>query len=197
LVVVGLVWAIASESMAGNQSFTFNDANDPVKGPENATVVVRVFSDFQCPACRVAEAGLQYAIKTYGDRVRFVWNDFPLQAIHANALPAANAARCAEAQGKFWEYQGRLYDDQTNWESLQDPSEKFAAYAQALDLDVEAFSACYKDKAFQDYVMKDLQEGEGLGIEGTPAFFIGEKKVMGALTNEQWDTEIKAQLGGK
>ena len=198
LMIVGIVWAVAADINAGNggQAPTFNDANDPTSGKADAKVTVRIFSDFQCPACRQAEDGVQYAMKTYGDRVRFVWDDFPLQAIHSNALLAADAARAAEAQGKFWEYQQRLYDDQPSWETLPDPTQKFVAYAQALDLDVKAFTDALTNRTYQDKVMSDLDEGQKLGIDGTPVFFIDDKRIVGAMDNATWDKEIQAALNG-
>lgn len=196
LVIVALVWAIASESMAGGNGQTpvFNDANDPVIGSETSKVTVHIFSDFQCPACQAAEPGLTYAIKTYADRVKFVWNDFPLQASHPNALLAADAARAAEDQGMFWEYEKRLYEDQANWVNLPDPTQQFIAYAQALELDVNAFAQSLTNRTFQDKVMADLEEGQKVGIQATPTFFINQKKIEGGMDNAGWDREIQAAL---
>ncbi|MFH1077998.1 MAG: thioredoxin domain-containing protein [Patescibacteria group bacterium] len=198
LVVVGLVWAIASDTSAGNGTTTaptFVDTNDQTFGPADATVTIRVFSDFQCPACRSADAGLRYAMATYGNRVKFVWNDFPLQSIHANSLLASDAARAAGEQGKFWEYSERLFADQPNWESLADPTEKFIAYAQALDLDATAFNAALTNRKYESFVMDDLREGGAIGIEATPTFYINDTKFLGALDRDTWDKEIKARLG--
>ena len=151
----------------------------------------------QVVGLRCVEDGLRYAMKTYGDRVRFVWNDFPLQAIHPNALLAADAARAADAQGKFWEYSQRLYEDQPNWASLPDPTDKLIAYAQALDLDVKTFTDALTNRTYQDKVMADLDEGSKLGIDGTPVFFINDKRIVGAMDHATWDKEIQAALNGK
>ena len=92
LCVVGIFWAILSGPTQNNDqsdipepNLRFSDDNDPAKGPGESKVVVRMFSDLQCPACREAEPGVQYAMKTYGDKVRFVWNDYPLISLHKNA----------------------------------------------------------------------------------------------------------------
>lgn len=198
LVVVGLVWAVASDITAGGGTTTaptFVDTNDPTFGPADATVTVRIFSDFQCPACQSADAGIRYAMTTYGDRVKFVWNDFPLQSIHANSLLASDAARAADEQGKFWVYAERLFADQPNWESLADPTEKFIAYAQALDLDATAFNAALTGRTYESFVMDDLREGEAIGLEATPTIYINDTKFLGALDRDTWDKEITSRLG--
>lgn len=194
LVIIGLIWAVSFELGGNTKSLSFNDDNDPIVGPGEAQVVVRVFSDFQCPACQAAEAGFKYARDTYKDKARFVWNDFPLQALHANALMAANAARCAEEQGKFWEYHDRLFEDQASWDKLAAPLNKFIAYADALDLEVNSFANCLDERKYQNKIMDDLREGQSNGVQATPVFFIGEKSLVGAQNNDVWDREIQEQL---
>lgn len=198
LIIGGLIWAVSSDREGPKaDSYTFNDDNDPSSGPGEATVIVRIYSDFQCPACRAAEPGLQYAMKTYGDKVRFVWKDFPLQAIHLNAFLAANAARCAEAQGKFWEYHDRLFEDQQSWANLYPPNELFGNYAQSLDMDKDAFDACLAEKKYRTRISDDLREGERNGVNATPTFFIGDRKFVGILDNAGWDKEIQSALTSK
>lgn len=195
LIVVGLVWAVASGPGTSPSGTTnFDDTNDPETGATSSTVTVRVFGDFQCPACRSAEAGFSYAKNKYSDRVKFIWNDFPLQAIHPNGLAAANAARCAEAQGKFWEYHDKLYDDQPSWSQLAPPTNKFVAYADALGLNQTDFAKCLSDRTFENKIMADLKEGERNQVNGTPTFFINDSRNVGVLSNETWDTEITSQL---
>lgn len=196
LIVVGLIWAIASGSNGGSE-VSFNDDNDPAVGPAEAKVTVRVFGDFQCPACRGAEAGFQYARKTYGDKVRFIWNDFPLQNTHPNALPSANAARCAEVQGKFWEYHDKLYAEQPNWSESASPKDAFISYALGLELDREQFSACLDNKTFQNKIIDDLNEGQRNAVNSTPTFFINNSKIVGILEKDVWDREIQSKLGSE
>ncbi|MCE9586043.1 DsbA family protein [Candidatus Uhrbacteria bacterium] len=145
LVFGGLVWAIVSappSTPVSGGPLSFEDAGDPFIGPENATTVVRLFSDFQCPACRAAEAGVNYAIEKYKSKVKFIWNDFPLMSIHPNARLAANAARCAQDQGQFWEMKDKLYTEQTSWATGKDPAADFKAYAGQLGLDAGTFGTC-------------------------------------------------------
>ncbi|MBI4139147.1 thioredoxin domain-containing protein [Candidatus Uhrbacteria bacterium] len=195
LIVGGLIWAVSAPGESGGTGGAgFRDDNDPSFGPGEATLVVRVFGDFQCPACKAAEAGFRYAKNTYGDKVRFVWNDFPLQSIHQNAFAAANAARCAEAQGKFWEYHDRLYDDQSGWSELPSPQQAFVGYAEALGLDKGAFESCVAERKYQSKINDDLTEGSQNGVNATPTFFIGDAKFPGVLDQTAWDREIQARL---
>src|SRR5262249_59431361 len=84
------------------------DAGFPSQGPSNAPIVMIEFSDFQCPFCQRAEPTVEQVRKTYGDKIRLVYRHFPLPN-HPNARPAAEAAACAEQQGKFWQYHKELF----------------------------------------------------------------------------------------
>lgn len=192
LLVIGLIWAIASG--ADPYRYSFRDDNDPAFGPAEASTTVRIFGDFQCIACKNAEPGVQYARQTYGDKVRFVWNDFPLTGSHPNAMAAANAARCAEAQGKFWEYHDRLYADQATWENIGSPAQQFTAYADALGLKSDAFGKCLSDRTYEYKVTDDMKEGERNSVGATPTFFINNSKIVGGMDRDQWDREIQRAL---
>jgi protein-disulfide isomerase len=192
LIIGGLVWAVAS-GPGPAPARAFNDQNDPVYGA-NTDKIVRIYGDFQCPACRAAETAVKAIREKYKDRVKFVWNDFPLQSLHPNALPAANAARCAEAQGKFWEYHDKLYADQASWDTLKDPTQKFKDYANALDIQVEPFAACLDKREHQSKIMDDLREGERVGVNATPTFYLNNVQAVGILTEQDWEVKIQALL---
>lgn len=85
---------------------------DPAKGPENAKVTLVEFSDFQCPYCLQAHPTVQKILQTYGNDIRFIYKQFPLNAIHPKAQKAAEASLCAQEQGKFYEYHDKLFDNQ-------------------------------------------------------------------------------------
>lgn len=198
LIIVGLVWAVLSPARPQTpgtieSGLRFVDEDDPWFGTADARVIVRIFGDFQCPACGVAESGLAYARKTYGERVRFIWKDFPLTQ-HPNAMPAANAARCAEEQGKFWEYHDKLYEMQKNWSEQSSPRASFIGYARELGLNENTFTTCLVQQTGQTKIQADLREGSANAVSATPTFFINMKRMVGILTNEDWDREILAQL---
>lgn len=199
LIFVALIWAVLSvPSDSGDTGLpggpvSFNDENDPAVGPEDASVVVRLFEDLQCPACRAADPGVKYAIENYSDRVRFVWNDFPLQSIHPNARAAANAARCAEEQGKFWEFKDILFAEQNSWSATRALGETFAAYASRLELDVDSFNQCFEEKRHDDKIMADVNEGNRNGVNGTPTIFVNDVMRNG-LSPTEWDSILTAAL---
>lgn len=189
LIIGGIVWAIAA-GPGPVVPVSFNDENDPVTGSGQAQKVFRIFGDFQCPACRSAEAGVRHVREKFGSEIKIVWNDYPLAALHPNAIEAANAARCAQDQGKFWEYHDKLYDDQPSWESLPRPTQKFVDYATALDLESVSFKTCLESRKNKSKIDDDISEGNRIGVNATPTFYVGSKQIVGGLSNAQWDAEI-------
>lgn len=198
LIVGGLIWVVAMGPTGGGGTLdpnaTFNDDMNPFMGPEGAKVTVRIFSDFQCPACKLAEGPLRQAMEKYKDRVRFVWNDYPLTQVHANSLAAAVAARCAQEQNKFWEYSQSLFENQKSWDALAVPSQKFIDMAKGLGLEGDNFTSCLGRSAPKDKVNQDMIEGQGLGIDSTPTFFINRKMYSGAMDFATWQKELDQAL---
>ena len=155
--------------------------DDPVKGNQNAQVTIVEFSDFQCPFCaRFFSQTLPQIQQDYIDsgKVRLVYKDFPLDNIHQNAKAASVAARCANEQGKFWEYHNKLFESQTQWASLgaAKATNTFKQYATELKLNSGNFDSCLDSAKYLDEVNKDYQDGTNYGVSGTPAFFIGNDK---------------------
>ncbi|MBI5655162.1 DsbA family protein [Candidatus Uhrbacteria bacterium] len=201
IIIAGLVWAIAAGPDAPNQNrgtdetgLEFNDDNDPFVGPGESKAVVRVFSDFQCPACKTAEPAFKAATEKFGDRVKFVWNDFPLSSIHPNARAAAVAARCAEDQGKFWEYHDRLFQEQEAWSGLSAPTASFVGYAGDLGLNKDSFTSCLVNQPGMHKIQADETEGNINKVQGTPTFFIGNRRFVGIVETGVWEQELTRLL---
>jgi NhaA family Na+:H+ antiporter len=192
-----LTWALISlpsdgpGQVAGN--LTFNNDKAPIRGNAEAPLEVQIYSDLQCPACKGSEPALKQAIAKYGDRAKFVWNDFPLMSIHPNARNAANAARCAEEQGKFFDYTDQLFANQASWQGLSRLEDSFKAFAAAIGLNGDQFSQCYADKKYDSLVMDDVAEGNRNGVRATPTFII-DGKVHNGLTIADWDRIMTAAL---
>lgn len=200
LFFVGLVWLVmrvpadpSSRNAGQPEQVTFNDEGAPSIGPNDAKVVVRLFSDFQCPACKFAEPPLKATIEAYKDRVRFLWKDFPLEQIHANARAGAEAARCAADQGKFWEYHDRLYAKQDNWSKLADPHAKLVDEGAAIGLNGDALSKCLQDRTHDNLIARDLAEGSVNKVDRTPTFFINNRRYF-AMSEEEWKKALNAAL---
>jgi protein-disulfide isomerase/rhodanese-related sulfurtransferase len=146
-------------------------------GPANAPLTIVEFGDFQCPSCGVAEKTNRAIREQYGNKVRFVFRQFPLETIHQFAFQAAKASECAGQQGKFWPMVETLYDDQAD---LTAPSLK--KYAAEQGLDVAKFDACLEDPAVSARIREDIADGTALGVRATPTFFLNGKKIEGGLT---------------
>jgi len=140
--------------------------DDPARGDANAPVTVVEFTDFQCPACAAMHPVLEEVLKSYGNKVRFVVRDFPLNQ-HENARKAAEAANAANAQGKFFEYITVLFKNQ---KALDTPSLK--KYATELGLDRARFDAALDRGVYATEVEKDVADGEIYGVGSTPTIFV-------------------------
>lgn len=165
---------------------------DATFGAVDAKVKVVVFSDFQCPYCKLFHTALRSAMKNYADNVAFDYKFFPL-SIHAEANDAALAAGCALDQGKFWEYADKLYGDQANWSNKNDLV-KFKEYARMLGLNATQFNQCLDDKKYQTKIDEDTKEADGFGISGTPGVFVNDQFQTGAISVDQLKSAIDGEL---
>lgn len=164
-------------------------ADEPAWGPADAGIVIIEYSDFQCPYCKMFTDNTYARLRQmYGDQVRFVYRDFPLDSIHPRARPAAEAAQCAHEQGKFWEYHDLLFANQQALET-----DDLKRYAQQLSLDMEQFNQCVDTRKYQASVEADVQAGLRQNVTGTPTFFINGQALVGAQPFEAFQAVI-AQL---
>ncbi len=156
------------------------------------------FGDYQCPACGGAYPMIKTLLETYGDRVTFVFRNYPLN-IHPNALPAAKAAEAAGMQGKYFEMHDMLYEHQNEWSELVDAKPTFEKYAQLLNLDVEKFKKDSDNASIVDKIKADMSDGDILGVISTPTFFVGESTVRVAdfkTIKDAIEKELAKKEGG-
>ena len=163
-------------------------AGRPEKGGKNAPVTIIEFSDYECPFCKRAESVVDQVMATYGDKVKVVFRDFPLP-FHANARPAAEAANCANAMGKFWEYHGKLFANQNAL-----TVDRLNGYAVELGLDPQKFSDCLAQKPYAAAIDKDIEDGQKVGVSGTPAFFVNGRMLSGAQPFDKFKELIDEEL---
>jgi protein-disulfide isomerase len=162
----------------------------PVKGKADAPITIIEFSDYECPFCKKVEPTLQQVLKTYGDKIRFAYRNYPLP-FHQQARPAAIAALCANDQGKFWPYHDKLVA----------ASDLSAANLQQIasdaGLDRKKFDECVKAEKFAAVIDADLKAGQEAGVNGTPAFFINGRMLDGAQPFEKFKEIIDEELAAK
>ena len=165
------------------------------KGQADAPVTVVVYGDFQCPACRAAFLRIEGELdRTYVDtgKIKFVYHDFPL-SIHPNAGPAAQAARAAGTQGKFWQMHDLLYARQDEWADDRQVVDRLKSYAAELGLDQQAFDRAMDDKEYAPVIAAAASAGAKQGINSTPTYLVdGNKTDVGTLS-----TAIDAALRAK
>jgi protein-disulfide isomerase len=168
-------------------------AYDParVRGNPKAPVMIVEFSDYQCPYCHQVEPTVKEVLAKYGDKVSLSYRDFPLTAIHSQALIAAEASRCAEEQGKFWEYHDQLFA------ASKLEKDSLIEYARNLKLDDKQFESCLTSEKYKADIDKDLQEGKTAGITGTPGFFINGVALSGAQGQDAFVRVIDDEVARK
>jgi protein-disulfide isomerase len=164
-------------------------AGAPSFGPDNAKVTIVEFSDFQCPFCTRAASVVHQIKEKYGDRVRFVFRQYPLP-MHGDAHLAAQAALAAHQQGKFWEYHDLLF---ANQRSLTRAS--LEEYAKQVALNVPQLEKALDDQALKNAVDADVKLGEEVNVNGTPTVFINGKRVPNPTEFEPVAKLIDAALG--
>jgi len=161
----------------------------PVRGAADAPVTLVEFSDFHCPFCRQAQTTLKAILDRYPGKVKHAFRDFPVDALHPQARKAAEAARCAKDQGKFWSYHDTLFANAPNG-ALADLSR----YASDIGLDVPAFERCLSAGTHRESVQRDYEDGVRLGVSGTPAFFVNGRLISGAQPLEAFTKLIEQEL---
>ena len=163
--------------------------NNPAQGPADAPVTIIEFSDFQCPYCSRAVATIKKLEESYPGKIRVVYRDFPLTSIHPRAAKAAEAAGCANEQGKFWAMHDSLFGQQ---DKLQDADLKQRAVD--LGLDSAAFNTCLDSGKEAAEWQKDQSEGERYGVSSTPAFFVNGRMIVGAQPYEAFARVVDEEL---
>ena len=164
-------------------------AGSPVRGSAGAPVTIVEFSDFHCPFCRKVQPVLEDLRARYGERIRMVYRDFPLDNLHAQARAAAEASHCAAEQGKFWEFHDRLFrnDPDTSQSALN-------RMAREAGLDINAFGICIASGKYRESVQASALEGTRLGVTGTPTFFINGRILVGAQPLDAFAAMIDEEL---
>ncbi len=167
LLIGGIVLAVTNVSFGGPE-------DHHIAGNKNAKVKLVEYSDFECPYCERAYPTIKQLIQEYGDRISVEFKHFPL-SFHPNAAKAAEASECAAEQGKFWQFHDYAFEHQT---SLSLGALK--QWAGAIGLNTSKFNTCLDSGKYAAKVAAQQQEGEQLGVSGTPTVFVNGQAIVGA-----------------
>jgi protein-disulfide isomerase len=192
-----LAWGEAAAELAAAKAaagqpkrFEIGTEGDPFVGPVDAPITIVQFSDFNCGFCqRFHTETFPELMAAYPDRIRFVYRDFPVTS--QESFFAAQAAQCAGDQDAFWDFHDLLFTG-----GLGLGTEAYAAYAEQLGLDAQALLACVTDGTHAQGVEDDARFAAGLGVSGTPTFFINGLPMVGAQPLAQFQQVIDAELEG-
>ncbi|MEO7273969.1 MAG: thioredoxin domain-containing protein [Vicinamibacterales bacterium] len=168
---------------------TVDLAGAPVRGAAAAPVTVVEFSDFHCPFCRQVQPVLRQLLQEYGDRLRIVYKDMPIDGLHPQARGVAEAARCAADQGRFWEFHDKVYAGGPDGSAAT-----MQRYASEAGVELSQFESCRASRKHQAGVQRDVQEGADLGLTGTPGFFINGRFLSGSQPLEAFTRVIDQEL---
>ena len=175
----------------------------PVRGNPNAKVVIVNFDDFECPFCSRAHQTLfPELLKEYGDRIAFIYKDFPLSEIHPWAIHAAVDANCLAALNNdaYWDFADYIHSNQQVVNSEKGHDNQFAALDRItltegakFKVDTAKLQSCVKAQK-QDAVTASVKEGEALGVDGTPTMFVNGRSVNGARSAEEFRAVFDSAL---
>jgi protein-disulfide isomerase len=166
--------------------------NPHFRGGATAAVTLEEFGDFQCPPCGQLHGTLKKIEDYYGDRLKVVFRNYPLQTIHKNAFSAARAAEAAGLQGKFFQMHDMLFENQKEWENSPEPRPVYASYASRLGLNAEKFKADMERQEVADRIQADFSRGTSLGVGSTPTVFVNGRVLPAASTFDE--QKLRAEI---
>jgi protein-disulfide isomerase len=164
-------------------------ATGPARGPQSASITIVEFSDFQCPYCGQFEPELKKLMEAYPTQIRLIYRNMPIPSLHPEAQKAAEAAICADKQGKFWEMHDTLFSEQ-NALAPDALKEK----ARRLGLNTTMFDECLEKGGAIQTLNADLREAQRLGLDATPVSFINGRIIPGAVGYDELTAVIKEEL---
>jgi protein-disulfide isomerase len=156
-----------------------DEDRDHIQGSASAAVTLVEYGDYECPYCGAAYPIIKELQDRMGDRLRFVFRNFPITTSHAHAEQAAEAAEAASSQGRFWEMHDLLYENQRRLED-----QDLHAYAEQLGLDVDLFDKELAEHVHAPRVREDFMSGVRSGVNGTPSFYVN-----GVRHDDSYDLE--------
>jgi len=170
-----------------------DNGDDPSLGSAQAKVKIFYFSDLSCPFCFEQEEIIKKVYDKFNQDVRIIWKDYPdVRALNDFSYQAARAVRCANDQGKFWDYRHLLKEGQGDFVNIK--NQLFLDMANNLKLNVASFESCLKSDKTDQMILKNVQEAESLGITGIPYMYVNDLDIIGSMSEEDLETLVESEL---
>ena len=188
IVGIGLIAVIGLPSIGAAR---VTETTGKVQGLATAPVTLEEYADFQCPACGSYARGTIKQIEAkyvQNGTVKIVFRHFAF--IGEESIRAAEATECANEQNKFWEFYDTLFANQAGENQGAFADDKLSGFAQGLGLDMAAFSVCFASGKYRAVIQAETANGQLRGVSSTPTSFINDKKVVGAISMQQFETSI-------
>lgn len=160
----------------------------------SATVTLVEFGDFECPACAAYHPIVKKIMADFAGNLTLVFRNFPLDSIHKNAHIAAQAAEAAGKQGKYWEMYNWLYEHGPDWTQSNAPMDVFAAQAKTMGLDVEKFRKDTDSDEVKNFITRDINDSNSLGVNATPTFYLDGVKLENPATIDEFESLVRSEI---
>lgn len=195
---VNLGTAQINQDPQGNVRVDVSADDDPSLGNKNAKVTIIEFSDYQCPFCRSFWKDSLPQIKNEfidTGKAKFIYRDYAL-SFHPMAIPSAQAAECADDQGKYWEMHDKIFseEDKLGQGTVTYTVQELKLWASQIGLDKAKFNQCLDSGKYKAEVQKDFDDGNSAGVSGTPSLFINGRLVVGAQPYASFKAIIEEEL---
>jgi protein-disulfide isomerase len=181
-------WAQVQQPSILDSAVSIPTAGAPVTGPQDAPITLVEFSDFQCPYCAAAVPQIESLLKAYPKQVKLIFKQYPLET-HPQAALAATAALAAQKQGKFWQMHDAMF---AHHDSLSRAA--ILGYAQQIGLDTKRLEADMASTEVRETIIRDMQDGDAAGVQGTPTLFINGQRYNGPIELNTMKPLLDAQL---
>jgi protein-disulfide isomerase len=179
----------ATEKEIKKLTVPVNIGSDHIRGSVNAPITLVEYGDYECPYTAMAYPIVKEIIRQFGDKIYFVFRNFPLNDIHPHAQAAAEAAEAAAAQDKFWKMHDYLFEHQKALDYHH-----LLEYAQKVGLDIEKFKKDMSGHAYTSLIEQSLKSGVDSGVEGTPTFFVNGVRYEGSWDLDTLSSFVKKSL---
>ncbi len=184
---------IKGSSFDQNISSPQDTGLDPSLGATNAKVKIFYFSDFSCPFCFEQENIIKKVYDKFKNDVHIIWKDYPdVSSLSSFSFQASRAARCANEQDRFWDYNSLLYQQENSFANLK--NELFLNLAKDLKLDLDRFSKCLIDSKIDNIILDNVSEAESLGLPGIPYIYINDRDFLGDLNEDELEDIINLEI---